>query len=128
MTTPFWCLLIIVVLPFVLAGTGSFFRNKQLGNVDNDDPREQVKQLTGAGARAYAAQQNAWEALAMFTPAVITAHVFGADAGMSATLAMVFVACRALHPVCYIAGWSLPRSLSFMGAMVCVVWLFVLAA
>jgi uncharacterized MAPEG superfamily protein len=128
MTTPFWCLLIVMVIPFVLAGTGGFFRNKQLGGIDNVDPREQATKLTGAGARAVAAQKNAWEALALFTAAVLTAQVLGADPAMSARLAMGFVVFRILHAVCYIGGAATLRSLMFMGALVCVIWLFLLAA
>lgn len=128
MTVPFWCLLIVMFFPIVLAGTGGYFRNKQLGELDNDNPRDQVKQLTGAGARTYAAQQNAWEALALFTAAVLTAHVLNADPAMSANLACAFVAFRVLHPVCYIAGWANARSLMFVGSLVSAIWLFVLAA
>lgn len=128
MTTPFWCLLIVMIMPIVLAGVGGYFRNKQLGELDNVDPREQAKQLTGVGSRTYAAQQNAWEALALFTAAVLTAHVLNADPAMSANLAMAFVVLRVLHPICYLAGWATVRSLIFFGSLGCAIWLLVLAA
>ena len=128
MTTPLWCLLIVMLMPIALAGVGGYFRTKQLGTLDNEDPREQIKSLTGAGSRAYAAQQNAWEALALFTAAVLTAHVLGADPERSAQLAVAFVAFRALHAVCYIGGWATLRSLMFMGGLVSLIWLFVLGA
>lgn len=128
MTTPLWCLLVVMVIPLVLAGVGGFLRNKQLGTVDNANPREQIKALSGSGARAYAAQQNAWEALALFTAAVLVAHVTGADPAMSATLAMTFVGFRVLHAICYIGGLATIRTLMFLGAIVCIVWLFVLGA
>ena len=128
MTTPFWCLLIVMVMPLVLAGVGGFLRNKQLGNLDNANPREQIKELSGPGARAYAAQQNAWEALALFTAAVLVAHITGADPATSANLAMAFVGFRVLHAICYISGLATIRSLMFMGGIVCIVWLFILGA
>lgn len=128
MTTPLWCLLIVMLMPIVLAGVGGYFRTKQLGTLDNEDPREQIKSLTGAGSRAYAAQQNAWEALALFTAAVLTAHVLMADPERSAQLAIAFVAFRVLHAVCYIGGWATARSLMFMGSLVSLIWLFVLGA
>lgn len=128
MTTPLWCLLIIMVLPFILAGASAYFRNKQLGGVDNANPREQAAALTGAGSRIVAAQQNAWEALALFTAAVLTAHVLGADPAMSANLAMGFVVFRVLHAACYVGGIATLRSLMFLGALVCVIWLFLLGA
>jgi len=128
MTIPFWCLLIVMVLPIVLAGMGGYFRNAQLGTLDNSNPRGQVTELTGAGARVYAAQNNAWEALALFTAAVLTAHVLNADPAMSANLACAFVVFRVLHPICYLAGWATVRSLIFFGSLVSALWLFVLAA
>jgi len=128
MTTPLICLLIVIFIPFVLAGTGGYFRVKQLGSLDNNNPREQVRELTGAGARVYAAQQNAWEATALFTAAVVAAYLLEADPGMSATLAIAFVAFRVLHPIFYIADIAPLRSLTFLGALVSAVWLFVLGA
>jgi uncharacterized MAPEG superfamily protein len=127
MTTPFWCLLAAVVLPYLLAFTGASYRKRELGSVDNRNPRLQVQQLTGTGARCYAAQQNAWEALAVFTAAVTVAHLAGADAGKSAIAALVFIAARVLHAVCYIADQDKLRSLAFITGFGCCIWLFVLA-
>ena len=128
MTTPLICLLIVVFIPIVLAGTGGYFRFRQLGSLDNNNPREQVRELTGAGARVYAAQQNAWEATAIFTAAVVAAHLLEAEPGMSAMLAIAFVAFRVLHPIFYIADIAPLRSICFLGAVVSAVWLFVLGA
>ena len=126
MTLPLICLLIIIAIPFVLAGVGGYFRRSQLGSLDNHSPRQQARELSGAGARVYAAQKNAWEATAVFTAAVLTAHVVGADPRMSCWLAMAFVAFRVLHAICYIADWATPRSLTFIGGLVSAVWLFLL--
>jgi uncharacterized MAPEG superfamily protein len=128
MTVPFWCLLAAVAMPYLLAFTGAAYRQRELGSVDNRHPRQQAQQLTGAGARCYAAQQNAWEALAVFTAAVLVSHLAGADAGRSAIAATVFVAARVLHAVFYVADRDRLRSLSFVVGMGCCVWLFVLAA
>ena len=70
MTTPLIALVIVALLPYVLAGMGGPFRIKQFGKIDNNHPRQQYSQLTGMGGRVWAAQQNAWEALAIFTAAV----------------------------------------------------------
>ena len=127
MTIPFWCLLIVLIIPYVLAGVAGYFKTTQLGTLDNNNPRQQSAALTGAGARAFAAQQNAWEAMAIFTAAVLVAHFAGADAQMSAYLAMAFVAFRVLPAVAYIADWAPPWSLLFVGALVSAIWLFVRA-
>ena len=128
MTTPLICLLIVLLLPIVLAGVGGYYRSREPGGFDNSNPREQAKHLAGAGARAYAAQQNAWEAIALFTPAVLVAHLLQADPAMSASLAVAFVGFRVAHALCYLANLATLRSLAFTGALVCVIWLFVLGA
>jgi uncharacterized MAPEG superfamily protein len=127
MTIPFWCLAIATFLPFVLAITASAFRARQFGAVDNKQPRLQQAQQTGAGARAMAAQQNAWEALAMFTPAVLVAHISAPGAQQAALAATIFIAARLLHPIFYIADQDKLRSVSFVIGFACCVWLFVIA-
>ncbi len=128
MTTPMVCLLITLLLPLVLAGVGGYFRSREPGGMDNNDPRGQVNKLTGPGARAYAAQQNAWEAIALFTPAVLVAHVLGADPATSAALAITFVGLRVIHGICYLADLATLRSLAFVASLVCVIWLFTLGS
>lgn len=128
MTTPLWCLTIATFLPFAWVFTCHALRQRQFGNIDNNHPRLQQAQLTGTGARALAAQQNAWEALAMFTPAVLVAHVNGATAGQASMAAMLFIAARVVHGLLYLADLSTLRSLSWMVGAGAIIWLFVLAA
>ena len=128
MTIPFWCLLITAVLPILWSWVSGYHRNKQLGTVDNKQPREQNAQLTGAGARAVAAQSNAWEALAIFTAAVMVSHMLDADAEKAAAASMIFVAARVLHGVFYIANKDVLRSLCFMVSFGCSLWLFLMAS
>jgi uncharacterized MAPEG superfamily protein len=128
MTTPFWCVLIAIFLPYVFSGIAVYHRQKQFGSVDNTRPREQSAQLTGAGARAYAAQQNAWEALPVFGLSVLVAHAAGADPGSSATASMLWVAARVAHGIFYVSDLATFRSLSFGVGIGCCVWLFWLAA
>lgn len=128
MTTPFVCLLIVVLLPYTLSTLGGYFRVKQLGTLDNKYPRNQAAQLEGVGARVRDAQANAWEAVPVFTAAVLVAHVSGADPGRSATAATVFVAARVLHALCYLANQDVLRSLVFLVGLASAIWLFVLAA
>ena len=91
MTTPFWCLLVVAFLPYLLALGGLYFRIKQFGHWDNDNPRGQYSKLEGAGWRVWASQQNAWEALGLFTATVAVAHLAGADAEKSAIAAIIFL-------------------------------------
>jgi uncharacterized MAPEG superfamily protein len=121
-----WCLFVLVVIPYVLAGIGGYLRTRQFGRLDNNHPRIQAAQATGAAARAAAAQQNAWEALGVFTAAAFCAWVTEANAAYAANLAVVFVALRIVHAALYLADLATLRSLSFVGAQVCVIWLFLL--
>ena len=89
MTTPFWCLFIGCVIPYVLAPVAGYYKTRQFGTLDNKNPRAQTAALEGTGARAAAAQSNAWEALAIFTVAVLVNHAQGGDPGTSATLALM---------------------------------------
>ena len=128
MTTPLWCLVFVTFLPIVYAWVAGYYKNKAFGSVDNNNPRVQGALLEGAGARAVAAQSNAWEALAMFTPAVLVAHVSGAGSGSAAAYAaLVFVVARLLHGVFYVADKAALRSLSFIVGLACCGYLFYLA-
>jgi uncharacterized MAPEG superfamily protein len=128
MTVPFWCLVIVCFLPYVWGPFSIPARKAQLGSVDNKNPRGQQIQLTGQGARAVAAHKNAFEAIAVFAPAVIVAHIAGADPGWSARLAEIFVLARVVHGVAYLADLDLLRSGMFGVAILCDAGLFLLAA
>tara|TARA_A100001037_G_C15128203_1_gene627378 strand:+ start:2021 stop:2407 length:387 start_codon:yes stop_codon:yes gene_type:complete len=128
MTTTLWCLFIVVLLPFLLSVLGHYHRAKQLGQIDNKNPRLQATQLTGIGARIYAAQSNAWEAIMLFAPAALTSVITGVDPEVAAPWAIAFVAARVLHAVFYITDQDKLRSLAFIGSMVCTITLFLQAA
>jgi uncharacterized MAPEG superfamily protein len=124
MNTVLACLLIAVLLPYVLAGIGGYHKGKQLGKVDNNNPRAQAAQLTGVGARAVAAQQNAWEALAVFTASLAAAIFAGVEPAALALPAMLFVAARIAHAVCYLNDLASARSGSFFVATLACLWIF----
>ena len=128
MTTPFWCLLVAIFIPYVLAGVTVYFKSKQLGSVDFNNPRDQSLALKDTGARANAAQQNAWEALVVFAAAVLVAAGASADAATSSTASLLFVGARLFHAIFYILNVPPMRTLSFAVGLGSCVWLFVLAA
>lgn len=127
MTVPFWCLFITCLLPYFWSPIAMVARQQQLGSVDNKNPRLQQAQLTGRGARALAAHKNAFEAIATFAPAVVVAHLAGADPVWSARLAVTFVVARVLHAVFYLADVDVLRSLVWFVGLLSTVGLFVLA-
>ena len=127
MTVALWCLVVVMFIPVPLAMVGGYFRGKAFGQADNKNPRAQAAKLEGIGARAYAAQQNAWEATAVFTVAIVVTHLSGVPADAAAPWAIAFVACRVLHPIFYLADIDKARSLAFVGGLVCVISLLVKA-
>jgi uncharacterized MAPEG superfamily protein len=128
MTIPFWCLIAVIFIPLVLGAVGGGYRGKAFGAADNKDPRAQAAKLEGAGARAYAAQENAWEAAIMFTVAVITTHLAGLSASEAAPFTIAFVVLRIIPAVTYIKDIDKVRSGSFILGLVCMITLFVKAA
>ena len=127
MTLPLWALIGAVLLPYIIAGITAVYRTRQFGFVDNHHPRVQAAKLEGIGARAVGAQANAWEALAVFAPAVILAHIAGADAQKAAMAASIFLAARVLHFVVYLTDTALVRTLCFIVGLGCSLWLYWLA-
>jgi uncharacterized MAPEG superfamily protein len=126
-TTPFWCLFVTCLLPYVWGPISLVARQQQLGVIDNKNPRAQQAQLTGRGARALGAHKNAFEAIATFAPAVVVAHLAGALALWSARLAVGFLAARVAHGAFYLADLDVLRSLVWFVGLGCSVGLFVLA-
>jgi uncharacterized MAPEG superfamily protein len=121
MNTVIGSLLIMCILPLTCAWIAGYHRQKQLGTVDNKEPRSQALQLTGAGARAVAAQGNTWEALAVFSAAILAVFISGVDLESITTPVMVFVALRIAYIPVYIGNIDKLRSLIFLvGYGICI--------
>ena len=121
MNTVIGSLMIMCILPLTCAWIAGYHRQKQLGSVDNKEPRIQSQQLTGAGARAVAAQGNTWEALAIFSAAILAVFIAGVDLESITTQVVVFVALRIAYIPVYIANIDKLRSLIFLvGYGICI--------
>lgn len=120
-------LIILSVLPLVCAWTAGYYRQKQLGRVDNKEPRLQSLQLTGAGARAVAAQSNTWEALGVYSAAILATFISGVDLQSIFTPVVVFVALRIAYIPAYIADMDKLRSLIFLVGFGICMYLFYLS-
>ena len=119
MTIPHLCLLIVVALPFpwtMLAKVSKRY--------DNAAPRPYLASLEGWRARAHAAHQNAWEALAMFTSAIVVAGQAGGSSPWINGLAITFVVTRVVYGVLYVANLATLRSLVWFVGVACVVSMF----
>lgn len=127
MSLPLWCLLITALLPFWLATWGNVVRKKELGHLDNSHPRQQYAEMTGKGARLWAAQSNAWEALALFTAGVVAVQSIGGGGWLVDVACVVFVLARIGHGICYAMNLATLRSAIFGVALLAVICLFVIA-
>lgn len=110
MTTLIWCLFIAALLPFLAKGPVAYAMSK-LGGYNNNHPREQQSKLTGFGARALAAHQNAFESLIIFAPAVLLAIATHHTGENIALLAIVHVCARVLYNILYLMNIDKLRSL-----------------
>ncbi|MDX1736146.1 MAG: MAPEG family protein [Halioglobus sp.] len=128
MTFALWTILFVILLPLPLALVADVCRYREFGEFDNNNPREQSARLSGLGARAWAAQQNTWEAVAVYTPSVIVAHIAGVDPAHMTTTALLFCVARVLHSAFYLLDWGTPRSLIYFVSLGCCLNFFRLAA
>ncbi|MFT4179357.1 MAG: MAPEG family protein [Thermomonas sp.] len=125
MSIAYWCILIAAALPYawvVIAKTGA-------PGYNNKDPRGWVaKQDSYRVRNAYSAHLNAFEAFAPFAAGVLMAQFALVNTQYIAWLSMAFIACRILHGVFYITSMQLVRSLAWLGGLICIISLMVLAA
>lgn len=118
----YWAILIAACQPLlwaVLAKSG--------GGYDNHAPRRYLQGVKGWHERAQWAQQNSWEAFPLFAAAVLLAGLQQVPAAGMDAAAAVFVVLRFAYGFCYIRDLATLRSLSWFGAFLSVIWLFLLA-
>ena len=127
MKLSFLCLAIVLLIPYLLATYGAWYRGKSFGVVDNDNPRAQAAQLDAYGARIYASQRNAWETATLFSASVLAAKVTGVQGGNVLIPSLLFLTFRLVHPVAYLKGWSTLRSTVSTAGLACCAWLLVSA-
>lgn len=118
-------LMLLCLFPYALSWISGFYRRQQLGTIDNKNPRQQYAQLSGIGARAVAAQQNAWEALALYSAALLAVALSGVEVGYFAEAAVFVLICRIAHAIFYLADLDKLRSLSFaLGVVPSFYWFY----
>ena len=112
------CLFIALFLPLLAKGPVAYAMLKQ-GGYNNNHPREQQSQLTGFGARALAAHQNAFESLILFAPALLLAIATFNNNELILQLAIIHIVARIAFNLFYLADISTLRSLSWAVATFC---------
>lgn len=110
MTTLIICLFIAALLPFIAKIPVAIAMHK-MGGYNNNHPRAQQAKLTGFGARAFAAHQNAFESLLIFAPAVLLAIATQNTGVFIEQLAITHIVARVLYNIAYLMNIGVIRSL-----------------
>lgn len=125
MYTLIFCLLIAVILPYA-AKIPLAYAQAKAGGYNNHYPREQQSQLSGFGARANASHKNSFEALAVFSSAVLTALATQHLSDTMQHLAIVYIISRVVYHVLYLLDWSNLRSLVWGFGYACCISMLVM--
>jgi uncharacterized MAPEG superfamily protein len=123
MTTALWCVLVAALMPVLCTGIAKW----GLRNFDNANPREWLARQTGWRARANSAQQNSWEALAIFSAAVFAAHLAEAPQARVDLLAVSFIGIRALYVLVYLMNLATLRTLVWLAGLAVSIAIFLSA-
>jgi uncharacterized MAPEG superfamily protein len=107
MTIALWCVAIAAVFPILCTAIA---KGGSMGSYDNRNPREWLNRQQGYQARANAAQQNSWEALAVFSAGVFAAHLAHAPQARVDLYAEIFIVARFIYLACYLADLAALRS------------------
>lgn len=118
MTILIICLFTALLLPLLAKLPVAYAMAKQ-GGYNNNHPRFQQSQLTGFGARALAAHQNAFESLILFAPALLLAIATFNNNDFVIKLAVVHLIARVAYNFLYLANISTLRSVVWGVATFC---------
>lgn len=125
METIIICAFIGALLPYLTKAPLAFAMSKQ-GRYDNRYPREQQASLTGFGARALAAHQNAFESLIIFSAAVAVVLATDSSNQTMEILAISHIIARIGYSLMYYLNLDKLRSLIWLVGLGCplaMIWL-----
>ena len=92
----------------------SVLANRQVGPRYAMGPRDEGRTLTGFAGRAQRAMNNMFEAMILFTPAVLVIELSGQKGPATAAAAWIFYGARIAYLPAYLFGWMPGRSLIWM--------------
>lgn len=120
MSLPFTCVLIAGVMPYLLIGIAKFGAREY----DHHRPREYMEAQSGWRLRAYWAHQNGFESFPLFAAAVIIAHLNQVHPPTLNGVCLGFLGFRTLHAFFYLFDWATLRTMSWVGSLACIFYLF----
>ncbi|WP_041230508.1 MAPEG family protein [Cycloclasticus sp. P1] len=127
MLTIIICLSCIAFMPYVASTIGGYYRVSQKGTYDLVNPRAQALQLVGAGARSQYLQANCWEALILFSVAILAVFLAGANIETVGMLSVAFVVIRCVYFFAYLANMAMLRFTAFTLGFFCCAGFFYMA-
>ncbi len=113
MTTEVFVLALAGLLAAVQLALMAAGANLQLGPRKTVGPRDEPLALAGIPGRLYRALNNLFEALILFTLAVVVVELSGANSGFTAAAAWTFLAARIAYVPAYAFGLVPWRSVIF---------------
>jgi uncharacterized MAPEG superfamily protein len=125
MPIAYWCLLVVVLLPYFLslAARSQVARSEYVR-----DPRAFSESLVGWRRRAHQAHLNAFEATPALLAGLFVAELMQVPRPYTDGLAVAFVSFRLLHAAFYLTDRPVLRSHAWRLGILCVLALFVMAA
>lgn len=113
MTTELMTLLAAAVLCLALPMIYGPLYSRQVSLMALAGNREGLPPASGAAGRGQRAHANLIENLVPYAAVVLTAHVLGVHGTITAAAAVVFLAARVAHAVCYVLGIVGLRTLAY---------------
>jgi uncharacterized MAPEG superfamily protein len=101
--------------------------NLQLGPAYTAGPRDERREAKGVGGRLQRAFANHFEALALFTIAVLVVVLGNASSPATETAAWVYLGARVLYVPAYASGVPLLRSLIFAVGFFATLYMLIVA-
>ena len=127
MTPELTVLALAALLQYAQYALFSVLANLQVGPRAALGPRDTPIMLTGRAGRAQRAMNNHFEALILFTIAVLVTHLADRSTGLTATLAWIYLGARLLYIPAYMFGLSPWRSLIWFVGWLATLGLLILA-
>lgn len=106
-------LALAALLQFGQIGLAGWSMNRDVGAAWNASPRDDNREFSPLTGRLRRAVNNHFEALPLFTIAVVAVTLSGKAGALTAACAWVYLAARILYVPAYAFGWSPWRSVIF---------------
>jgi uncharacterized MAPEG superfamily protein len=116
MTPELTVLALAAFLQVAQIGLAGWGMNRDLGVDWNAGPRDEARPVSALTGRLKRAVDNHFEALTLFTIAVVIVTLSGAASGPTAACAWIYLAARMLYVPAYAYGWTPWRSVIFFVA------------